>query len=125
MSAVQNGLGIALLPTYFCESVEGIVPLDLGLRSRAPFWLSYHPAIKEAARVRAVIDWIKGVFDRDACPWFRDEFHPPKHPTPAPGPLTKSREVALRFSATASCPDSEIRESELQNQRDTNLLNLV
>ena len=101
LSAVQNDLGIALLPTYFCEAVEGIVPLDLGLRSRAPFWLSYHPAIKEAARVRAVIDWIKGVIDRDACPWFRDEFHPPKHPTPAPGPLTKSREVALGFSATA------------------------
>ena len=95
LSAVQNGLGIALLPTYFCEAVKGIVPLDLGLRSSVSFWLSYHPGIKGAARVRAVIDWIKSLFDHDACPWFRDDFHPPKPPAPESDPPMRPAEVPL------------------------------
>jgi DNA-binding transcriptional LysR family regulator len=80
LSAIQNGLGIGLLPTYVCECVEGIEPLTLDLRTRSEIWLAYHPNIQGTARVREVIDWIRGLFDSSESPWFRDEFHPPTKP---------------------------------------------
>ena len=78
LSAVQNGVGIGLMPTYVCEFVEGIAPVALDLRTHSNFWLVYHAELRETARVRAVIDWVNGLFDRKTWPWFRDEFHPPK-----------------------------------------------
>ncbi len=82
ISATQNGLGIALLPTYFCTCVNGIVPLDLAVRTHIPIWLAYHRDIRSAARVRIVIDWLKSLFDQRAWPWFREEFHPPELSAP-------------------------------------------
>ena len=78
LSAVRSGIGISLFPTYFCTFVTDLVPLDVDFRTSVGIWLSYHPDVQEAARVRAAIDWIKGLFDHDACPWFADEFHPPR-----------------------------------------------
>ena len=78
LSAARSGLGISLFPTYFCTFVTDLVPLDVNARTSISIWLSYHPDVQQAARVRAVIDWIKGLFDHDSCPWFRDEFHFPK-----------------------------------------------
>ncbi len=77
LNAIGNGVGIGLLPTYICEFVEGVVPIDLDVRTHSNFWLVYHPELRETARVRAVIDWVRGLFDKQAWPWFRDEFHPP------------------------------------------------
>ncbi len=77
LSAIQNGLGIGMLPTYVCEWVEGIVPLSLDLRTQSVIWLTYHPDIQRTARMRAVIDWIKDRFNPELQPLFRDEFHPP------------------------------------------------
>lgn len=101
LSAVQNGLGIALAPTFLLESMEGLAPLDLGLRSRSGIWLAYHPNVKGAARVRAVIDWIKGLFDQKAWPWFRDEFY-----LPEPGSVTslQSKKKPARIAAPPSGP---------------------
>jgi DNA-binding transcriptional LysR family regulator len=84
ISATQSGLGIGMLPTYMGECVEGIVPLSLGLRTYSDMYLTYHPNIQGTARVREVIDWIKGLFDHKASPWFGEEFHPPKVPPNKP-----------------------------------------
>ncbi len=78
LNAIKNGVGIGLLPTYVCEFAEGIVPIALDVRTHSNFWLVYHAELRETARVRAVIDWVKSLFDQDAYPWFRDEFDPPK-----------------------------------------------
>ncbi|MDJ0945110.1 MAG: LysR family transcriptional regulator [Kiloniellales bacterium] len=78
LNAAQNGAGVTLLPTFLCSFAEGIVPLALGLRTRCGIWLTYHPDIRRTARIRAVIEWIKGLFDQESWPWFRDEFNPPK-----------------------------------------------
>lgn len=80
LSAVQNGLGIALLPTYSCDCVTDIVPLDIGVRTYSHVWLTYHRGIRDSARVRAVIEWVRSLFDAEAGPWFGDEFHPPTVP---------------------------------------------
>jgi len=77
LSAAQAGSGIALLPTYFCQFAKGIVPLDLGIRTRSPIYLTFHPKVRDSARVRAVIDWIRDLFDPETRPWFREAFHPP------------------------------------------------
>lgn len=78
LSAIQNGAGIGMLPTFIGECVKGIVPLSLGLRTYSEIRLVYHPYLRETPRVRIVIDWLKGRFDQDTSPWFSDEFHPPK-----------------------------------------------
>lgn len=77
LSAIQNGLGIGLLPTYARDCVSGIVPLDLGLRTHSDVWLVYHPALRGAARMGAVIDWVRDQFQPDDWPWFREEFVQP------------------------------------------------
>lgn len=84
LSAIQSGLGIGMLPTYSCDCVEGVVPLDLGLRTHSEVWLTYHPSIQNVARVRAVIDWIRDQFDQTRWPWFRDEFVAPHTPPKRP-----------------------------------------
>lgn len=78
LSAAQAGSGIALLPTYFCRFAEGILPLDLGIRTSSPIYLTFHPKVRDSARARAVIDWIRDLFDPEAQPWFREAFHPPE-----------------------------------------------
>ena len=85
LSAIQNGLGIGLLPAYACDVVSDIVPLDLGLRTHSHVWLAYHRNLRNAARMRATIDWLKGLFDPRLSPWFTDEFHPPRAPAPKAG----------------------------------------
>jgi hypothetical protein len=60
--------------------------LSLDLRTYSEIWLTFHPSIQSTARVRAVIDWIRSLFDHSAWPWFRDEFHPPKVPLVRPRP---------------------------------------
>ena len=78
LAAVQNGVGIAVLPTYFCEFAEDIVPLDLDVRAQVAIWLAFHPNVKGSARVRAVIAWVKQLFDQQSRPWFRETFLPPR-----------------------------------------------
>ncbi|MDH3921115.1 MAG: LysR family transcriptional regulator, partial [Rhodospirillales bacterium] len=93
ISAIQSGLGIGMLPTYACECVDGIVPLDLDLRTYSEIRLVCHPDIQDTARVRAVIDWTKGLFDHKIWPWFRDEFYPPTRPEAKCGRVKDSRDA--------------------------------
>ena len=89
LSAIKNGLGIGLLPTYSCDCVDGIVPLDMGLRTYSEIRLVFHPDIQNTARVRAVIEWIKERFDHKTQPWFREKFHAPTVPKSSPGKRVK------------------------------------
>lgn len=86
LSAVQSGLGIALLPTYSLDCVSGVVPLDIDIRTHSNVWLSYHPALRGTPRFDVAIKWIKSLFDNDLWMWFRDEFHPPQYPGQPSGP---------------------------------------
>ncbi len=93
LSAIQTGLGIGMLPTYSSIAVDGIVPLSIGVRTRSDIWLTFHPSIQNTARMRAVIDWIRNLFDKNVWPWFRDEFHPPEVP---PAKIRAQAVLALR-----------------------------
>ncbi len=110
LAAVQGGVGIALLPTYICEFVDDIVPLDLDVRARIGIWLAYHPNVKGAARVRAVIDWIRDTFDQEDWPWFSDEFRLPRmlgaaRPARQGRPMHPLRRDAVRAERPTSRAD--------------------
>jgi DNA-binding transcriptional LysR family regulator len=63
-AAVRAGIGVGLLPCYVGDTdplLERITPpvTELG----AEYWVIVHRDLRRAARVRAVIDWIRRVFD--------------------------------------------------------------
>ncbi len=77
VNAIQDGLGIGALPTYFTALHEDLVPLDLELKASVKFWAVFHRDIGKTVRVRAVIDWLKATFEDNQNPWFKSEFiHP-------------------------------------------------
>ena len=75
--AIEQGIGIGVLPTYAIPLGADVVPLDLGIRQEVDIWLTYHPDVREVPRVSLFIDWLRDIFDPAKYPWFRDEFiHP-------------------------------------------------
>ena len=76
VEAVRNGAGIAAMPTAVATDPD-LVMLDTATLSPARLWLVHHRDGARPARVRAVKDWLKTVFDPRTQPWFREEFvHP-------------------------------------------------
>jgi DNA-binding transcriptional LysR family regulator len=63
--AIRAGIGIGLLPCYagdgdpLLERVTDPVP-----ELTADYWVIVHRDLRRAACVRAVVDWIRGIFDR-------------------------------------------------------------
>jgi DNA-binding transcriptional LysR family regulator len=75
--AIEQGIGIGVLPTYAIPLGADVVPLDLGIRQEVDIWLTYHPDVRQVPRVSLFIDWLREIFDPAKYPWFRDEFiHP-------------------------------------------------
>ena len=63
LKAVRCGLGRSLLPVRIGDQVEGLVRMGGPAPVlRRELWLLVHPALKNLARVRAVIDWIEQIF---------------------------------------------------------------
>ncbi len=55
-SAINAGLGIGILPTFMAQApLVSILPEKM---QSVPVWLVYHPDLRNAARVRAVIDFV-------------------------------------------------------------------
>ena len=75
---LRHGGGVAMAPTYLAALYpDELVILDYEFRQNVRFWLKFQPESARAARVKRVGDWVKDCFDRQAYPWFRDEFvHP-------------------------------------------------
>jgi DNA-binding transcriptional LysR family regulator len=71
---VRNGLGICWLPTYVPMVDSKFVPIDVGLHLSTPVFLCYHRDSEAKPGVRAVIHFLKHIFDRKRMPWLRDEF---------------------------------------------------
>lgn len=74
---VRNGLGICWLPTYASVIDKGFVPVDVGLHLSTPVFLCYHRDSEAKPGVRAVLHFLKHIFDKKKMPWLRDEFVPP------------------------------------------------
>ena len=77
LSAVVQGVGIGLLPTFFRESDARLVPVLEGLNFRRDIFLSYRPEVADHRHVRSTIHWVKSVFEAQRTPWFAADFFSP------------------------------------------------
>ncbi|HSV04255.1 MAG TPA: LysR family transcriptional regulator [Phenylobacterium sp.] len=85
VQAVKNGIGVAFLPTAIL-SVEPDLVMVEGIPPVAPMklWMVHHREATRSARIRAVADWLKSIFDGRTRPWYRAEFvHPRDFSLPA------------------------------------------
>ena len=73
-AAIESGIGIGALPTYFRALSTGLVALELGIEQAHDIWLVFRADAKRVARVRKTLDWITRCYDPRKYPWFRDEF---------------------------------------------------
>jgi len=90
-SAIINGAGIGLLPTYVQSIETNLVPLHLGMSSSLDIWLTFRADAKRIARIGRTIEWITQVFDPRRFPWFRDDFiHPDRFKEIYKGPPPKN-----------------------------------
>ncbi|MBU6444848.1 MAG: LysR family transcriptional regulator [Alphaproteobacteria bacterium] len=79
VEAVYHGVGIALLPSFAMLPDDKMVPLDIGIRIRAPVVVGVERAASGKWAVRAMLAYLREtVFNPDVMPWFRDEYLAPQ-----------------------------------------------
>ncbi len=74
--AVRNGVGLGFLPTFATACADNIVPLLDEIHGRQDIFLTYRRSSGAHRNLRAVINWLKAIFDRRIYPWFSEEFVP-------------------------------------------------
>ena len=74
ISAIENGLGIGVLPNYSVAFGNRVVPVGLPLRNHRDIWLTYRGDQRRSPGVAATIDWIKSMFDPRRWNCFQDEY---------------------------------------------------
>jgi len=73
LTATRNGLGLCVLPYFFASrypELERVLPEEVDLTRS--YWITCHQDLKQAPRVRAVIDFL-----REAVTWPDARFIPP------------------------------------------------
>ncbi len=78
LSAVLNGGGITMLPSYMAKLYPELLMLDYGILYSYNFWLVRSPHTVRLARVNTVADWMMDVFAADDQPWFDQDYIHPK-----------------------------------------------
>ena len=68
--AVRNGVGLGFLPTFATACDDNIVPLLDEIHGRQDIFLTYRRSSGAHRNLRAVINWLKAIFDRRIYPWF-------------------------------------------------------
>lgn len=74
VETVRNSAGIAILPTYMAAFEPNLVPLDLGIHFRRPFWLAYRRDFLQKKTAAQVLAFIKRTHDRRHMPWFAEDY---------------------------------------------------
>ncbi len=78
LSAVLNGAGISMLPSYMAKLHPELLMLDYGIMYSYNFWLVRSPHTANMARVNVVADWMADVFSSTQQPWFQQDYIHPK-----------------------------------------------
>lgn len=77
LTALVQGAGIGLLPTFLRNSKRKLRPVEIGVRQQCEIWLTFHPDVKRSDAISAAISWVKRCFDPADFPCFGDGFiHP-------------------------------------------------
>lgn len=77
LMALKQGLGIGAAPTAVLDIENALVPIPLGRSASIRLFLCYSKEAMESAKVRALIDWLKEIFDPRKNIWFQEDFVDP------------------------------------------------
>jgi DNA-binding transcriptional LysR family regulator len=77
LMAVREGVGITPLPTLSAELFPDLEPLPLGSCGSIRLYLCYSEVASGTPKIRAVIDWLKDMFDPKKSIWLQEEFVDP------------------------------------------------
>lgn len=69
-AAVQEGFGIAMIPTFYQHVAPEVVMLPIDLACHVDLWMVTHAATNKSAKVRALTTFLKSRFARDRARWF-------------------------------------------------------
>ena len=78
LSAVLNGAGISMLPTYLAKQYPELIIMDYDIVYSYQFWLVRPAHTQRIARVGKVADWLGDMFSSEEQPWFADNYVPPE-----------------------------------------------
>ena len=70
LAAVQEGFGIAMLPTFYNHLFPDLVMLSIDTSCQVDLWMVTHESTNRSAKVRAVTNFLKARFARDRARWF-------------------------------------------------------
>jgi DNA-binding transcriptional LysR family regulator len=77
LTAIKEGVGMGVLPTYVATIEPELVMLDLEPMAHPVLFLRHEPVALRQSRVQRVKEWLQKVFDPTHQPWYREEFiHP-------------------------------------------------
>jgi DNA-binding transcriptional LysR family regulator len=77
LTAIKEGVGLGVLPTFVATFEPELVMLDLEPMAHPVLFLRHEPVALRQSRVQRVKEWLQEVFDPTYQPWYRDEFiHP-------------------------------------------------
>jgi DNA-binding transcriptional LysR family regulator len=77
LTAIKEGVGMGVLPTYVATFEPELVMLDLEPMAHPVLFLRHEPVALRQSRVQRVKEWLQKVFDPTHQPWYREEFiHP-------------------------------------------------
>jgi DNA-binding transcriptional LysR family regulator len=75
--AIRSGAGIGALPTAALTVAPELVMIGDAPLAKIMLWLVHHRDARNVERTRRVMDWLKGIFDPRANPWYREEYVAP------------------------------------------------
>ena len=74
LSAVLNGAGVSMLPTYMARLHPELLMLDYGIIYTYNFWLVQSQHTTRQDRVNKTADWICDIFNPDENLWFQQDY---------------------------------------------------
>lgn len=77
LMAVREGVGITALPTLSADIFPDLVPLPLGGCGSVRLFLCYSDVSARTPKVRAVINWLRDLFDPKQTVWLQEDYVDP------------------------------------------------
>ncbi len=77
VESCAKGGGIGILPSFMATLDPRLVALELPEVAPIRFWITYTERVRRLPQGKALIEWIRRLFERPEAIWFADEFvHP-------------------------------------------------
>lgn len=77
VESCAKGGGIGILPSFMAMLDPRLVPLELPEVPPIRFWITYTERVRRLPQGKALIEWIRRLFEMPEAIWFADEFvHP-------------------------------------------------